>query len=510
MRTQIDGLPTLQNLPRMSKGIVAEMKRQVEIEYWSRGDLKHLCMPNGQTWLYDKVRAQPKRFPGEAEPILALCHRRFGKSFAGVLMAVERAIRQPGAVVWFVTDTTEHAREIVDSMISSILDAMPGFFSFRTRRSTWFFKRDGWPRHLESRIILRGLNHNFGGSMRGNSADAVFIDEARDVTSLEYVVKRVIVPMFKGREDPTFVMLTTPPDSMDHDVAQIYYPRALENDSLFRLPARDNPDWTAEDEKLMLAEYGSTDNVHYRVEVQCEMIANLERMVVPEWPPVRPNCLLPAAEYVRPDRYFGWVAGDFGFVDHVGVIFCLADYYSKRVVVLDELFLNYKGTDEIAAGIHEKIRQNYPEEVRRRLHLVADANPQQLYDLRLGHNLSFRKALLHDKEASIAAIKGAIAGERVLVLDNCRELDNTLSNLIWNKNRTDFERSKKMGHGDLFSALRYLWRAVNLGANPTKPPVIAYDKKKFYNPYAKDNWMRTGVSRGTNAAFSAMLGKDDD
>jgi len=241
--------------------------------------------------------------------------------------------------------------------------------------------------------------------------------------------------------------------------------------------------------------------------VECELLPNVGRLVCPEFVDAREKVVLPKEGYVRPDDYDIWVSADLAWEDYSGVIFVIVDRRAGRAIQVDEIFAHYLGTRQLAEMIKWKVSKLFPEIKHAKINYVADATPDRLYDLRTEYGLHFRSAYRHDKEASIARFRSAVAsGDKVQILDNCVETTFTLGNLLWNAKRTDFERSTTMGHGDIFDAWRYLWRVIRLDGRALPPLRRSRDSRVFENPYAEDNWMRSGHSRKTVETVGAIFG----
>ena len=69
-------------------------------------------------------------------------------------------------------------------------------------------------------------------------------------------------------------------------------------------------------------------------------------------------------------------------------------------------------------------------------------------------------------EAGVNMVRLWLKEGRLKIHPRCRFLIGTLETALWNKQRTDFERSKVFGHADALAALIYLIRNVNTRINP--------------------------------------------
>ena len=491
-----------------------EALEQVRAAMWDRGRLRFKTLPNAQAQMYDRVHEQPKRFPGQAEPLVFMCHRRLGKSHMSALLCIERCLAQPGASVWFTTDTTEHARDYLEGMLNEAFADMPPWISYRTRRNRYYFRNKKWPKGVESTLSMKGLDYQKGGAVRGNKADMVIVDEAREVKHLEFVLKRVVVPMFKGRPNPLLILLSTPADTLDHDFHAVYVKKARKNDSFVCIPASKNPDWTEDDEKLMLGEYGSKDDIGWKREIECIEISDDSMLAVPEWgiegeKKARDRCLKEKLD--PPPHYKGYVICDMGYKDHTGVLFARHDFYNNKLQVIDELFEHYKDSEELSRLIVEKIEKNFPPEVRGELLIKAETTALNLADF---NRLLYPKGYYvleqekHDKDGAFNRMRAGMKADMILIQENCVELDYQLKNGTLNKTRKNFERSKRMGHCDLLAALGYLFRSCHWELNPTpKEGYPGWQEKTFWNPYNRGKDPVSGFDADTHKALEQIFGR---
>lgn len=472
---------------------------------WRRGRLRYLTRENAQRRMYDRAHEQVERFPGVPEPLILLCHRQLGKSHLSVLLSTERCLRQPGARVAFGMDTIEHAHEIWHDRIQAVLEDMPEDFEYWTRKNFIYFRDPEWPRNTVSTVRLRGVDFQRGDGMRGGNWDMVVLDEVRNIHGLSYVVKHVINPGWRGAVNPLFLLLTTPPDTEDHDFTA-YYRRAEASDSLVVIPASDNPDFTEDDERMLLAEYGSKEDPGWRRELQCEMIPNTDRLVVPEWAATKGRFFVKKAP--RPEFYRGYVFIDMGWRDYTAAVFLFYDFEERRICAVDEILVNYTPVDKLSAMVVEKIEKCFPEHLRRDVLIMADRGGTVAKD----RDLEALNAQLDeegywalpieekwDRDGAINALRSGMTKGRVLVQQNCVMLDHTLRNAVWNSRRTDFERSKTIGHADLLAALNYAYRNVNWDDNPIPVETPRLSSKRA--------WIPRSTRTEEEAALLRMIGK---
>ncbi len=457
--------------PEVRREVLLELQR----ELWRRGQLEYLTRPGAQRSMYRRAHQQIERFPGIPEPLIYLCHRQLGKSHMSVMLCVERAIRQPGSFIGFGMDTIEHAHEIWHEKVPNVVEDMPPGFNYWTRKNFVYLRHKDWPRAVISTIALRGVDYQRGDGIRGGNYDMWVLDEVRNIHCLAYVVRHVITPAWRGAKDPLFLMLTTPPDTDDHDFLT-YYRRAEKSGSLITIPASKNPDWSEDDDRMMLAEYGSKEDPGWQRELECRMIPNTDRLVIPEWGATNGRYFVSALP--RPDYYRGYVFIDLGWRDHTAALFLYYDFENRRLGIIDEILVNYTPMDKIAVAVVEKLEGSFPEHVQGDVMIMADRGGTTAKDRDLeALNAALSELGAHDywalpieekwdRDGAINALRSGISKGRVLVQQNCVMLDHTLKNAVWNTRRTDFERSKTIGHADLLAALNYAFRNIFWEDNP--------------------------------------------
>lgn len=443
--------------PLMLKSLRAANRRKL----WLEGDLRHLTRPHGQRTLYDAAHAHMKRYPGRLIPLVWLCHRRLGKSFLLLLMCFERAIRQPGAQIKYACATRSQVRDIAEPMIALILSQAPGRILVRRDQHNIYIRLPSWPQHLESRLQFVGLDYKQGDLLRGTACDLACLDETRDISVLEYVVKQVLGAQFVDRPHPLLIMASTPPESMEHPFVSVYYEQAEQRGTAFVIPASKNGDWTKEDEEMVVEELGGKDSLAYRREIECELISDTSRTVIPEWEKVKGHTVV--TEIERPDWYTPYISLDCGWRDHAGCLFAYFDFDRQKIVYVGELFENYVTLGQLAAMIHEKAQELFSADNFRRSHWVADGNLLEINTLRIEHNCPFLPAEKWKKkrDQALAAYRTSLVEGRVEI-DGlaCPQSCRQHAYGIWNKQKTNFERTETMGHLDLVAAAIYLHNQV--------------------------------------------------
>lgn len=112
----------------------------------------------------------------------------------------------------------------------------------------------------------------------------------------------------------------------------------------------------------------------------------------------------------------------------------------------------------------------------------SDVQAQMQLDMRLLHQLNFDHVEKgkDSRETHVNFLRVLCQQDRLRIVRNERTkpLIEQLRSGRWNENRTDFEKSKKLGHLDALMALAYGARSVNWTINPYRPVHV--------DPYAPD------------------------
>tara|TARA_R100000808_G_scaffold17079_1_gene37984 strand:+ start:440 stop:1948 length:1509 start_codon:yes stop_codon:yes gene_type:complete len=452
----------------------AEVRREISLSGWAEGDLSYKLRPHGQTRLYSAVEEHVRRTEGQGlKPFMALCHRRFGKSYAAAVYLVGRAVKQPGAILKFACPTRLQVKSIISPILHSIFEDAPPWIHVRTSGNTWEISSDRWgPGRWASTIEAVGVDWRSGDPLRGSACDAAVLDEVRDIRHLSYIVSSILVPQFVGRSEPLLLLLTTPPRDLDHDSCKVYWERARRDGSGLRIPGSENDDWSAEDDLLVREELQAHgDSEQYLREVECVMVPDTSTLAVPEFSANRAN-IVTSEPHPRPPKYIPYVSLDLGFKDHTGVLFGYIDFEDQRLVVVDELFVNYRNQRELSVIIKRQFHRAFPKHIREEFpgRWLADADPMALANFE-SYDLHFQRAEKHDAATSLARFRAALQrGSVVIEEKNCPELCYQLAHGQKSPRKGElFSRSGRLGHCDLIAAALYLWRGAIFTENPYPP-----------------------------------------
>lgn len=480
----------------------ADVSERARRELWFRGDLSYLLRPHGQLWCYQHYHRRIIERPNDLNRLVLNCHRRMGKTFFLLILAIERALRYPGQQVKFVAPTKEEAKGIVEPILRTILDHCPKQLRPRTRggRQEYIFHNPRWERDEVSELKLYGVNNQHEDDARGLACDLGLFDEAGYFDNLPYVLESVFLYQFARRQMPAMILSSSMPESMAHSFVEKYIPVSQESGDYLEVPGSKNPDYTEADKRLILQIIdGGESSVNYRREVECLRVSDESQMILPEFQTAMAEIVVP--EYERPRHFQPWVCLDTGWVDFTAILFAYVDWEEQLLVIEDVIFQHYKSTGQIARYIEETEERLWPREMlakmEKKVRRVGDCTEQQLNDFRKDHKVPIKNVENYDPGGAIARLRSAIQKRKVRIIrkPSTEPLIYQCLHGIWKETndgkRKDFARvssvgatSMLMGHCDCIAALMYLWRSVKMRENPN--PETVYSKgNKFWIDFRK-------------------------
>jgi hypothetical protein len=185
----------------------------------------------------------------------------------------------------------------------------------------------------------------------------------------------------------------------------------------------------------------------------------------------------------RPTHFFPHTCLDTGWNDWNAALFGYVDFTRQTLVIEDEVVARYQSTGAIAELIRSKELLHYGKNPRKPVRM-GDLTEQALADMRLDHKIFIKPADKYDRESAIATLRTGIMAGRVEIHERCRNLIYQCRNGIWNKQRTQFERSERIGHCDALAALIYLYRMARWHHNPFPDPASPeLFGETFYSPH---------------------------
>lgn len=473
--------------PSALPGAVFASSSAARKEAWTRGLLRYLLHGN-QATIYDRLRA-----PERPSQFFVLCSRRIGKSYLGIVLALETCIRTPNARVLYLAPSAKQASEIVSDQIPAILADCPLALRPTTSAQTKeLVFANG------SIVRFRGVNAERAEDLRGGFAHLVVLDEAGSMDRLKVVLNDVVRPM-TATTDGLTLLLTTPPNSPSHESAEIWDRLVAKGaTSTFTLAQAENPALPyakkvqcledagerAEDIPRILSGEIPPTTTTARREYFCAWESDAGTSVFPEYADHAPRIYKdpgPLAPYRE-----CFVGADWGMKDASGLVFGHFDSRIGKLVIEDEWLEPQAGTPRIAQVIKDRELTLWGDSFD--IYRIGDIDLRLLADLSEIHGIRFLKADKKDHAANIELLRSWIRHERLVIHPRCVKLDRQLRNAMWNRRGKDYERAPDREnpeladfHMDLCAALVYLTRYVHIrrGRDPFPKGMDAVPAGKY-------------------------------
>jgi hypothetical protein len=390
-----------------------------------------------------------------------LCSRRIGKTWVLTAAALKQCLEQPGSRVLFLSTTTDQVSEICDQTFSLILESCPDDIkpTFKQKTNKYVFKNG-------SEIRIKGMDHVGPNAIRGIKAHLVIFDEACFMNHLNDLISSVVMPMV------IFLMIrrpprSTPPASAGHDSVDII--RKCENEGSLvvkDLLVAEDVLYSRSQIDTFIAESGGMENTVCQREYFCKIITETDLAVFPACTEdhMRAN-IVKEVQIPRydPDLY---VSMDIGWRDFTVILFAYWDFLEAKLCIMEEVVFpkNSATTSAIAEVIHRTEERLWPN--RKVTKRICDTDPRMIADLRLLSGIRFTATKKDNKEAKINQANLMFINSQIQIDPKCKTLIDHCKYGVWKENRSEYQRSKTMGHFDALDALVYLVRNINRKHNP--------------------------------------------
>lgn len=456
---------------------LTERQRAIS-ELWRRGELTYK-LHSGQTDLHRLVetlkRGGHKLGAGRAA-------RRIGKTFFLSEFASSECIKNPRVSIPFGTTTIKAVKQIVLPIFHEILKDCPRQLRPRFNRQDSVFE---FPNG--STIPLFGTDAGHAEKLRGGRFRHAILDEAGFMDDLEYIVNDILTPALMY--DNGFILaFSTPPPTMDHYFIQMLSGCEAKGTSIHKT-IWDNPmlkpqeilefaqalgceiDWAGfgsakpQNGNHWAAQFILKKSITFRRECEAEIIADPERKIIPEFDEAR--CHQIVVERKRPKFCLKYTIVDTGFIDRTAVTYGYWDFDRAKAYVEDDDCIDFRKEEMTTRRLCEHIlaKENLLWGDERPHMRFADGDLIVLNECNV-YGLPLSPVQKDELEAQVNQVRLDIMGGQLEIHPRAR---NTIANLmfgIWNKRRTQFERTENFGHFDNLAALIYFLRHVNRQANP--------------------------------------------
>jgi hypothetical protein len=445
---------------------------------WRMGHLSWLMDKNQQD-LYNLFHTNPAKIQ------TWLLARRSGKSYTLCVLAIEYCLSHPKSIIKYICPYKKQVERTINPIIEvDILsngcpeDLKP---KYHKKEELWFFPNG-------SQLQLCGSEAGNIDSIRGGFAHICIVDEAQDVSNLNYAIKSVLLPTTlttKGK----ILMSGTPPQDPDHEFVG-FIEKANAEKTLIKRTIYDNPRLTAEDIKLQSDAMGGLQTEDFRREFLCELIKSKTRSVLPE---VTEDLLKEIVkEWPRPPYFDSYTSMDVGLKDWTVLLFAYYDFRNDKVVIEDEV--TAYGPDMHLPVLTESIREKELElwtspltnEFIKPKKRISDHNLIVINEIKKFSNyeIFFELADKREKMAGINWLRTLFASGKVIINPRCVTLIRHIKDAKWasTTDKDTFSKCPMGSHYDAVDALVYLVKAIDFKSNPYP--------KDFNNPLPSDAFRR--------------------
>lgn len=400
-----------------------------------------------------------------AKLFVAICARRFGKTYWVACLCVEVALKTKNGRVKVASAYLKDVEEFIVPAFEMVMEDMP-----ETLRPKWNESKKKFKFQNGSEIQLVGLDRNPNAG-RGNYCDLYVFEEAAFIKNLKYLYSSIVVPMTMYRKNARVLMITTPPESPDHDIVDFCI-KAKREDAYVELDIFKNPMVTPE----MIEEYKKEclSETDWLREYLCQFVTDNTKALIPEM--LKAEVVAKTEHPEEYERLHKYVAMDLGVRDLNITLFGYYDFLRAKLVIEREHVMSgpEMTTEKLKSAI-EEIEQDLWDGAEPYKRVADNNNPLLLLDLGSIHNMFFHSTSKDNLHAMINTLRMWIAQDRIEIDPACKYLIDSLKFGIWNEQRSEFGRSKTLGHYDAVAALMYMVRNIDETTNPI-PRKIGFDQ----------------------------------
>lgn len=478
---------------------------------WDAGDL---------TWKLDDLQrsiTQTVAQNANARRICILSSRQIGKSWWSCVFSASYLQRNHQAIARIIAPTNTQCNDIVrDNLNPIISDAPKSLIAYRASENRWNFANT-------SSLRLGALERQYVDNNRGGNAELIIYEECGFVKAddFTYGVNSVLGPQLI-RKNGLEIFISSPSEDPDHPLHTEIMPECQHLGTLFVFTVFHSP--TITDSQIIAAarrtgtvltlgyvqavrslQTITIELIHelairhqltltegFRREYLAEILRPSNLMVIPVF---KPKTQVFAFDY---PFIKSWnVTIDWGGVRDltVALLHSYSHLQNKDYILAEKVWPANTPTPIIVQELKDSWHQKFKIEA-----VWADVHGQTSVDL---NALSYPVALPQKSDwlASVNAMSSFFSLDNILIHPDCDFLIRSIRGGMFNKTKTDFARSDKLGHCDALAALMYALRSQtrdNIEQDNYLPPRESY----VYLP--KDPELMSVAKAITNKRFGGF------
>ncbi len=451
--------------------------------------------------------------------------RQRGKSYGSYALIDSFLRKWPGARARYCALTIDTAQAILGSAMSDYLASCPSNLKPYADGYDWVFPEGG-------RLIVMGTDAQT--FRRGRGFSRIGLD-VRDEFCFYQDLDAVEAALNPGLQVPgpnglpgRCLRISTPALSIGHpskllvDAAKAMGRFELET---FYDNPRVDPEAIIRKEcdRLAMTRAELLASTWFRREYLGEWVTEESRAAVPAWTDeVAAEC---TREWPRPAHFHGYTGHDWGGQtgDPHAALFGFVDFKAGKLIIEDEDEVRGIDTAQLTArwkakevglwgerawdgtlwgaGAFERETKQLPAFLKPALAESVQAQPwlrvcdtdEQLQADMMSLGYAMLTTRKDDKHLMVDNLNVLVRNRRVIIHPRCRRLLEQLRTTLWNKTRSEWERTPK-DHGDLIDDLVYISRNVAWNVDPAPPP-------------PPDYWGAPPSSTGFEELAAVMMGR---
>lgn len=398
------------------------------------------------------------------------CARRLGKTFLLIVIACTVAYSKTDAQIRYASVTQKAVRKMVKPIFKSIFNAIKKEF-----RPKWDNHEGAYIFPNGSMVHVAGVNNDRADDLRGTDADLAIVDEAAFVDDLSYLVDSVLMPQLLTTGGNLLIASSSPVSPAHEFVDYIQEAKIGGYYSSFDIFESGYEQDLIEE---FMKEAKGPNSTAWRREYLNEICVDEDYAIIPE----NKNIIIGIKKDLENYKYYHkYSVMDIGTRDLTAILFAYYDFRRAKICIEREFIINgpQMTTPKIADGV--KIAESELWGETTEVNRVADNNNLLLLqDLGSLHDCHFSATSKDSLEAMVNEMRLWVQNGRVEIDPSCTFLIESIKFGFWNENRSDWGRSKTLGHFDALAAFMYLIRNIDQHTNPV-PLKLTFDQVYFDN-----------------------------
>lgn len=413
---------------------------------WQNGELSWM-LHDAQLVIYEAMQTLPRN----VKEVVVLCSRRFGKSYLGVVKAIETCLRsETRKIVRIIGPEVAQTASIVEEAmikISADLDhlGMGTLIEPVVSQKRYNIR--------QSSIFIGGFDSQ-RDNQRGGEAHEIIIEETGSAKPerYSYQMKSVLKPQLlttRGR----MIHMTTLPKENDHPFILETIPQAKMDGAFYSFSIYENPIMDEEMWQDAIKDCGGVDTIDFRREYMNEIVRDESIVAVPTY-----NDKAHVELREQPLDCIWHVVIDQGGVRDFTVAGLVTYLFDEDIDWCEDVLMWPANTpsSEIIKDLREKWESKYPV-----IHRISDCPGQTQIDWQRDHQYVVTSPIKGDWQVNLNRLVTRFKMNKWRLHPRTTFLRTSLESGRLTENKKDFARTKALGHCDAIAMLMYANQALD-------------------------------------------------